>query len=130
MPDVWFTPEDLEDILWASREEVERRLVQDGQILAEEAGQDWVVGFRYVERLVLATLGRLPDEAELPKDDAVRMLQRYVTTLVEKKKPNTWVTWNTAQFYGLVRRELREWEERVRPLLRRHTCITSFVPVR
>ena len=117
MRDVWFTADDLEEILWIDRSQIERMLIADGQIVSEERYEHWAVDLDYMDRRVLATLSRLPDRADDPRDDASSLLLRYALALVGKRQ-------RVPAFNGsmpsldAVRRELQDWEDRVRPYLR------------
>ncbi|MBI4875491.1 MAG: hypothetical protein HY822_12730 [Acidobacteria bacterium] len=135
--DVWFTADDLEEILWLDRSQLEKWLIEDGQLTTEERHEPWAVDLPYMDRLVLNMLGRLPDQASLPHDDAASLLLRYALVLVDKRQrfplPDS-----SIPSFDEVRFELQDWEDRVRPLLRRpwqaleSSCashLTSFVQV-
>ncbi len=124
MPEVWFTADDLEEILWLDRSQIESRLIEDGQILREERHEPWAVDLEYMDRLVLTMLGRLPDKADLPHDDAASFLLRYALVLVDKRRRYPALDSSIPSF-AEVQCELRDWEDRVRPHLR-----TSWSPVR
>jgi hypothetical protein len=118
--EVWFTADDLEEVLWLDRSQIERWLIEDGQILEEERGEHWAVDLPYMDRLVLTMIGRLPDHAEVPHDDATSLLLRYALVLVDKRGRFPRCDGELPSFEA-VQRELEHWEDRVRPLLRRHT---------
>lgn len=117
MRDVWFTADDLEEILWMDRSQIERMLIEDGQILPEERYEPWAVDLGYMDRRVLAMLGRLPDRAEHPRDDAASLLLRYALALVAKRECVPAFNGSMPSF-DAVRFELQDWEDRVRPYLR------------
>lgn len=124
MPEVWFTADDLEEILWQDRSQIESWLIEDGQILREEREEAWAVDLKYMDRLVLTMLGRLPDKADLPHDDAASLLLRYALVLVDKLRPFPALN-NSIPSFAEVQCELRDWEDRVRPYLR-----TAWRPAR
>jgi len=115
--DVWFTADDLEEVLWLDRSQIECWLIEDGKILADERGDQWAVDQEYMDRLVLSMISRLPDHAELPRDDASSLLLRYALVLVDKRRRFLWPDRSTPSFEE-VQRELEDWEDRVRPLLK------------
>ena len=117
MTEVWFTADDLEEILWMDRSQIENWIIEDGQILAEERHEQWAVDLAYMDRLVLTMLGRLPDKAELPRDDAASLLLRYALVLVDKRQRFPASDGSMPSFEE-VQFELQEWEDRVRPYLR------------
>lgn len=139
MREVWFTADELEEVLWLDRSEIEHWLVEDGQILPEERGEPWAVDLKYMDRLVLAMIGRLPDQAEIPHDDAASLLLRYALLLVDKRRGCLWRRDSNPSLEE-VQRELEEWEDRVRPILRQKwqtqpsmrelPVLTSLVEVR
>jgi len=136
--EVWFTAEDLEEVLWLDRSQAERWLIEDGQIVEEERDETWAVDLAYMDRLVLTMIGRLPDHADGPHDDATSLLLRYALTLADKRREiprsrGELPTFEEVQF------ELERWEARIRPWLRREgysfrnpgiSLFTSLVEVR
>ena len=117
MTEIWFTADDLEEILWLDRGQIESRLIEDGQILPEERHEQWAVDLRYMDRLVLTMLGRLPDKADLPRDNAASLLLRYALVLVDKRQCFPASDGSMPSFEE-VRCELADWEDRIRPHLR------------
>jgi hypothetical protein len=75
------------------------------------------VDLAYMDGLVLTKIGRLPDHAEIPHDDAASLLLRYALTLVDKRRGYFGSADSTPSF-DEVQRELEDWESRVRPLLK------------
>lgn len=92
-------------------------LIGDGQILPEERYEPWAVDLPYMDRQVLVMLSRLPDKADHPRDDAASLLLRYALALAGKRQRLSTASGSLPSFEA-VRRELQEWEERVRPCLR------------
>lgn len=117
MTETWFTADDLEEILWLDRGQIESRLIDDGRILPEERQEQWAVDLRYMDRLVLTMLGRLPDKADLPRDNAASLLLRYALVLVDKRQCFP-ASDGSMPSFDEVRCELAEWEDRIRPHLR------------
>lgn len=119
--DVWFTADDLEEILWIDRLQIERMLIEDCQILPEERYEHWAVDLDYMDRRVLTLLGHLPDRADDPSDDASSLLLRYALALVGKRQCLPAFTGSRPSF-DAVSFELQDWEDRVRPYLRSQWC--------
>ena len=117
MTETWFTADDLEEVLWLDRGQIESRLIDDGRILPEERHEQWAVDLRYMDRLVLTMLGRLPDKADLPRDNAASLLLRYALVLVDKRQCYP-ASDGAMPSFEEVRCELAEWEDRIRPHLR------------
>jgi hypothetical protein len=101
--------------------QIERMVIEDSQILPEERYEHWAVDLDYMDRRVLAMLSRLPDRADDPRDDASSLLLRYALALVGKRQRVPAFTGSMPSL-DAVRRELQDWEDRVRPYLRSQWC--------
>lgn len=122
--EAWFTPDDMEEVLWMDRPRMEAWLVAEGALEDAERGSGWLIDLATADRLVLGRMGALPDHAEFPKDDAVQLLLRYAQVLAEKRRAHSWIE----PGFEHVQRELEDWRLRIKPLLRTRVVCTHRAP--
>jgi hypothetical protein len=118
--EAWFTPDDMEEVLWMERSRVEAWLLEEGLIEDDQKGADWLIDLATADRLILQRMGMLPDHAEFPRDDAVQLLLRYAQVLAEKRREHTWMEPD----FEHLRKEMDDWRQRIRPLLRTRLVCT------